>query len=339
MRLGESTAGRGRKFTITTRDDMTDLLLPRHLDIFQNHLDKSEIFLMVRYAADHTISAASKAFISQIPDEKSLLGESVDRYLADPDGRDCSLLSSSIDELPVSFTVTIRPTQRTYLCTLYADDTGYVLLGDLIAESKDEAVQRMSLMTNELASLTLELRKRNADLEQANETIRELTRVDPLTELANRRYFAEVLDTALTFAHRHEQPLSLISIDLDRFKFINDTYGHDVGDEVLKNFANILRESCRNEDFPVRLGGEEFLILLPNTVVDEAFTLADRLREKLTSTDMGQGHSITASFGVTQLLENDNYFNFMKRADMALYEAKSGGRNKTVVRMTNNPQL
>jgi diguanylate cyclase (GGDEF)-like protein len=318
---------------------MTDLLLPRHLEIFQSHLEHSDVFLMIRYGADHNITAASKTFIEQIPERTLPAGENVDRYLADPDGRDCSLLSSSVNELPVSFTVKVRPTDRTYLCTLYDDDGSYVLLGDLIAESEDEAVQRMSLMTNELASLTLELRKRNADLEQANETIRELTRVDPLTDLANRRHFAEVLDTALTFAHRHEHPLSLISMDLDGFKFINDTHGHDAGDEVLISVANILRESCRNEDFPVRLGGEEFLVLLPNTVVDEAFTLAERLREKLLNASMGKGLSITASLGVTQLLENDNYFNFMKRADMALYEAKSGGRNKTVVRMTNDPHM
>ena len=318
---------------------MTDLLLPCHLDVFQRYLDHSEVFLMIRYGANHTIRAASKAFLQQVPSDPSPIGESVDRYLADPDGRDCSLLASTTDELPISFTVRVRSTDQTFLCTLYGDDEGYVLLGDRVSENEDEEVQRMSLMTNELASLTLELRKRNADLEQANETIRELTRVDPLTELPNRRHFAEVLDTALTFAQRHGQPLSLVSIDLDRFKFVNDTFGHDAGDEVLKSFANILRESCRNEDFPVRLGGEEFLVLLQNTVVDEAFALAERLRDKLAESIILKGHTITASMGVTQLLENDTYFNFMKRADMALYEAKSGGRNKSVVRMTNDPQV
>ena len=314
---------------------MTDLVLPRHLDVFRKHLADSTGLLMIRYAPDHTIVAASDVFIQQIPDSDNVIGENAHDFMCDPDGRECSLLSTTHSELPITFTIRLKHSGSTYLCGLYPDESGFILVGETLAESEDEKLQRMSLMTNELANLTLELRQRNTELEKANQTIRELTRVDPLTGLANRRHFAEALDTAMTFARRHEQPLSLISIDIDRFKSINDTYGHDGGDEVLKVFSDLLRESCRNEDLPVRLGGEEFLILLPNTVIDEAFTLAERLRERMSNTVFfSGGRNVTASFGLTQLTEGDNYFNFMKRADMALYEAKSGGRNKTVVRMT-----
>lgn len=313
---------------------MADLVLPHHLDVFRKHIEESAGILMVRYAPDHTIVAASEVFTKQIPNNGNVIGESVHDFMCDPDGRDCSLLATSHSELPISFTVQLKPTGSTYLCGLYADESGFILVGEILAESEDEKLQRMSLMTNELANLTRELRQRNTELELANQTIRELTRVDPLTGLANRRHFAEALDTAMTFARRHEQPLSLISIDIDRFKSINDTYGHDGGDEVLRRFSDILRESCRNEDLPVRLGGEEFLVLLPNTIIDEAFTLAERLRQRMSKTVFfSGGRNVTASFGLTQLTEGDNYFNFMKRADMALYEAKTAGRNKTVVRM------
>ena len=141
----------------------------------------------------------------------------------------------------------------------------------------------------------------------------------------------------MTMARRHRHPLSMISLDIDHFKAVNDTYGHDAGDRALKNVALIMRESCRNEDLPVRIGGEEFLVLAPNTVVDEAYTLAERLRHQISQANLADNNRrITASFGVTQMIENDTYFQFMKRADLALYAATSGGRNKTVVRMTND---
>ncbi|MCE9612750.1 MAG: GGDEF domain-containing protein [Lentisphaerae bacterium] len=317
---------------------MSDLLLPQHLDAFCHYLATSEGVFLVRYAANHTILTASHSFLNQMPNPEAAIGESIGRFVGGPDGRDCSLLATAIAELPVSFTAKIRPTQRTYHCHLHPDGTGYLLIGERLAANETESLERMSLMTNELATLTLELRKRNADLEQANETIRELTRVDPLTNLANRRRFAEALDAAMAVARRHRQPLALIGIDIDRFKSVNDTHGHDTGDEVLREFAALLKESCRSEDLPVRLGGEEFLLLAPNTAVDEAYALAERLRVKTSSVTMPKGVHITLSLGVTQLLAQDTYFAFMKRTDMALYEAKSGGRNKTVVRMTNDPK-
>jgi diguanylate cyclase (GGDEF)-like protein len=325
---------------MTETNVMIDLLLPRHLRVLEQFLESSKGILLIRYAADHTILAASEGFLHHLHGADSVIGEGINRFLADPDGRECSLLSTPTSELPVSFTAKVRGGEATYQCHLYADEGGYLLVGDRIGETQDETVERMSLMTNELATMTIELRKRNSDLEKANEVIRELTRIDPLTNLANRRRFAEALDSWMTLAQRHREPLSLISIDIDRFKSVNDAHGHDVGDEVLKQVAELLREACRNEDLPVRLGGEEFLLLCPKTAIDEAYTLAERLRVRLPSMPgLPSGVHISASFGVTQLLPQDTYFAFMKRADMALYEAKSGGRNKTVARISNDPKL
>lgn len=318
---------------------MSELLLPGHLQILEKYLSSSEGVIVIRYAANHIILAANQTFLAHEAGSAQALGESVNRFLADPTSRDCSMLSATPNELPIGFMIKSRATDHTYQCHLYADEKDYFLVGQRVTSSDREGLERMSMMTNELATLTIELRKRNVDLELANETIRELTRVDPLTNLANRRRFAEVLDTAMAVARRHQQPLSLISIDIDRFKSVNDAHGHDVGDQVLRNFADLMKESCRAEDLPVRLGGEEFLLLTPNTVVDEAYTLAERLRVKVAAADMPKGVQITASIGVTQLQPQDTYFAFLKRADMGMYEAKSGGRNKTVVRMSNDPKL
>jgi len=317
---------------------MSDYLSTAHLPTLIRYLDTSTGIIAVRYSPAHSILGANRHFFTQMPTGTTVLGESINSVLSDPDGRDCGLLATDASDLPISFTAKLRSNDHTYRCHLFATEEGFLLFGERLSNTETETIERMSLMTNELAILTIELRKRNAALEQANETIRELTRIDPLTNLANRRHFAEVLDIAMAVARRHRQPLSLISLDLDRFKTVNDTYGHDMGDLVLKGIAGLLRDSCRTEDLPVRLGGEEFLILTPNTAVDEAYTLAERLRIRVAEAPLlPKGAKLTASFGVSQLLPQDSYFAFMKRADMALYEAKSGGRNKTVVRMSNDP--
>jgi diguanylate cyclase (GGDEF)-like protein len=324
---------------MTETNVITDLLLPRHLNALKQFLATTKGIVFVRYAADHTILAVSDGFTHQLSGADAIIGESINRFLCDPDGRECSLLSTPTSELPVFFTAKLRGGEATYQCCLYADEGDYLLIGDRLGETPDETVERMSLMTNELASMTIELRKRNVELEKANDVIRELTRVDPLTNLANRRRFAEALDACMTLAQRHREPLSLISIDIDRFKSVNDTYGHNIGDDVLKRVADLLRESCRNEDLPVRLGGEEFLVLCAKTAIDEAYTLAERLRVRLPALPgLPSGVHISASFGVAQLLPQDTYFAFLKRADMALYEAKSEGRNRTVTRISNDPK-
>jgi diguanylate cyclase (GGDEF)-like protein len=166
-------------------------------------------------------------------------------------------------------------------------------------------------------------------LEKAQVQIITMMRSDALTGLANRRFFLEILDKAMSFAARHQQPLSLIMADLDYFKSINDTFGHDGGDRVLKAFARLLTDSVRKEDLPARYGGEEFMLLLPGTDLKEATALAQRIRltqENLTVS--GITRQITASFGGTQFLAGDTAEAFIKRVDEALYEAKALGRNQ-----------
>jgi diguanylate cyclase (GGDEF)-like protein len=117
--------------------------------------------------------------------------------------------------------------------------------------------------------------------------------------------------------------------DLDHFKDINDTFGHDGGDRVLRAFAQLLLDSSRTEDLPSRYGGEEFLLLLPGTTGQQAAVLAERLGQSLESLEIsGISRRVTASFGVTQFQAEDTAETFTKRADEALYEAKALGRNQ-----------
>lgn len=162
---------------------------------------------------------------------------------------------------------------------------------------------------------------------------------DPLTGLRNRRAFEDSLLAEGQRARRHDRPLSAIACDLDRFKRVNDRFGHLAGDEVLQKFAGILQDVTRSEDVPARLGGEEFVVLLPDTKLAEAAILAERVRSTLARTKIrlstGQTITATGSFGVADLRLGLSCQADTKRAaeimlsaaDRACYRAKAGGRN------------
>lgn len=172
--------------------------------------------------------------------------------------------------------------------------------------------------------------ERTAELKKANETISHLAATDDLTSLSNRRHFEECMTAALSAAKRHNHPLSLIMIDLDHFKAVNDTYGHIEGDNVLQAFAGLLRELIRTEDFAARWGGEEFAVILPHTACEAAVALAERIRVACRKHFFAR-NGLTASFGVAQLQSGEDYDSLIRRADDAMYRAKNEGRNRVVV--------
>lgn len=186
----------------------------------------------------------------------------------------------------------------------------------------------------DLNNLIRELNVKNKEIKRANAKIIEISRTDPLTGLANRRYFDERLKETISLSTRNSKPLSLIMTDIDQFKKVNDTFGHDIGDTVLKGYAELMIKGSRKEDLVARFGGEEFIILLPLTSIQEALTIAERIRISLSKTDLiGGNNFITASYGISQLIENEKSKHFIKRADDALYMAKNSGRNKTILSM------
>jgi diguanylate cyclase (GGDEF)-like protein len=157
---------------------------------------------------------------------------------------------------------------------------------------------------------------------------------DELTQLANRRHFLSTLSTEISRADRFDSPLTLVLADIDDFKRVNDRFGHQVGDIVLREFATILRDSVREVDLPVRLGGEEFAVLLPETDLKGGAQLAERLRGSLERLEIPtpNGHSVqvTASFGVACYPPSGSSEELLVEADGCLYRAKELGKNTVV---------
>ena len=163
--------------------------------------------------------------------------------------------------------------------------------------------------------------------------LEDMARTDSLTRLANRPAFMERANSEFSRARRYSRSLSVIMIDIDHFKSINDQHGHAAGDEVLRQLGQHCSSRLRDSDFLGRIGGEEFVLLLPDTAQDSAYHVAERMREQLSKTsivlDNGITLGITASFGVAAMNQEDADFNaILQRADTAMYEAKHGGRNQ-----------
>jgi len=188
---------------------------------------------------------------------------------------------------------------------------------------------------------TLQQAKRT--LERENEVLEEQTFLDGLTGLFNHRYLEQQIEIELARAKRYESPLSLIFIDIDHFKHLNDFLGHMAGDTVLRELAAVVRSEFRRADIPIRMtgepfavryGGEEFVVILPETRRDGAHVAAERLRARIEATDFPGGDTqprgrVTVSMGVAELRPTDeNAEQLLRRADLALYAAKRNGRNR-----------
>ncbi len=159
------------------------------------------------------------------------------------------------------------------------------------------------------------------------ETMTHLAHTDPLIQIANRRELDETIAREINRATRHHQPLAIILFDLDDFKEVNDAHGHDVGDTVLKEVARTVRKLLRIPDLLGRWGGEEFLIVAPQTNSAQARGLAERLQHAIANSLLENVGSITASFGVAEYRLEESPEDWFNRADEALYTAKQGGRN------------
>lgn len=191
------------------------------------------------------------------------------------------------------------------------------------------ALRRMTshlLSLNE--SMEAQVRQRTRELEQANQELDRQARTDPLTGLLNRRGLDAQLLQSLAIARRAERPLALLLMDLDHFKRINDTFGHDVGDEVLKLLARTLLRRLRDSDICARSGGEEFVAVLPDTDREGARVIAEALVLAMAQQADAVWGRVTLSVGVAILRHGDTEATLLRRADEALYEAKGQGRNR-----------
>jgi len=186
---------------------------------------------------------------------------------------------------------------------------------------------------------TQEITSKNALLSEKNTQLETLVSIDSLTGLYNRRAFQTLVDKELSRAKRHVLPVTLAIIDIDHFKSINDTYGHTVGDDVLRQIAEELTANMRNEDVICRWGGEEFVILMIKTTTDLCFEHLDRVRDKISKLDFGPVKKVTFSTGLATLTENEEFKDWLHRADEALYKAKDTGRNRIVKAQANSKSI
>ena len=169
-------------------------------------------------------------------------------------------------------------------------------------------------------------------LREQNQLLAELSRTDGLSGLLNRRYWEDAVSAEFQRVRRQKHPASLLMLDIDHFKGINDRHGHPVGDEVIRRVASILQQALREEDVPGRYGGEEFGILLPDTPAAGAEVIAERIRKRIEGAALAKsGVRATVSIGIAELAPEDvDYGVWISHADRALYAAKERGRNRSV---------
>lgn len=200
------------------------------------------------------------------------------------------------------------------------------------SEEKGFSVGGVDYITKPIRPAILSMRvKTHITLKQVQESLREMALHDQLTSLYNRHYLENMGKKVFAHANRHKHDLGIVMLDIDHFKRVNDTYGHDVGDIVLKELANLLLKDLREEDIIARVGGEEFILVLNNSNLENSLKKVENLRLKIESLNPNN-LSITASFGITQLDDSTETFDaLIKEADLALYESKNNGRNRSSV--------
>jgi diguanylate cyclase len=175
-----------------------------------------------------------------------------------------------------------------------------------------------------------------SNLQQSLEAIRAESLTDPLTGLGNRKYFDRSIEIAVQNALANGEPLSLLMFDIDHFKSFNDSYGHLTGDQVLRLVGMSLKQTIKGQDITARYGGEEFVVLLPNTAMRQALTVADHIRRAIMSKELKKKSTgeilgrVTISVGVSMLKPDDDTDSLIERADACLYAAKRNGRNRVI---------
>jgi len=224
----------------------------------------------------------------------------------------------------------VRAHCRSMIGVVYRQKDRLLVIGEYDVAEMEMFNAQVIQLNEQLASAQRDLSRANRKLQENEARLMALSLTDSLTGLANRRSLMEFLRTEINRYQRYQEPFSIIMTDIDFFKRVNDDFGHDVGDEVLMTFAALMKNNMRNVDLVARLGGEEFIIVMPQTALNEAKEKAERLRvetEQLHFDSMQRG--VTASFGVTEFGSSDDAEAVLKRVDEAIYVSKHEGRNRT----------
>ncbi len=210
----------------------------------------------------------------------------------------------------------------------------FAVAGHAQRETQRQANRSALEPITELANRIQQLTERNSQLQRSNQVLEQLSITDGLTQLHNHRSFQDHLTREIKRVNRAREPLSLLMIDIDDFKQLNDRFGHAAGDELLRRLAQIMSEAIRESDLLARYGGEEFVVLTPDTGLDGAYRLAEKVRTAIAESSFVLDESrrptrVTVSIGVAEFMGNRK--RFFDEADRSLYIAKAAGKNCVVV--------
>jgi diguanylate cyclase (GGDEF)-like protein len=268
-------------------------------------------------------------------DEVCQLAEFVNRLVIEQEEFNRALEALSRGDLEVKLSSSSRPAQnlKAFQATLkhLVWQTGQVAQGDYT-----QRIDFLGTFSDSFNHMVMQLESDRHQLAQQMADLERLATTDVLTGLPNRRRFMSLATDELVRWNRYESPFCLLMFDLDRFKSVNDTYGHAVGDEVLKCVAQVCRQVVRDSDLSARIGGEEFVVMYRHTRIEQAQVAAERLRQTMAQRavpiDSGELH-FSMSGGLVQVDRTiDSVDELLGIADVLLYEAKEGGRNRVVVK-------
>ena len=311
----------GKEYLIDSVKDITEKIY------YENSLKKSvEFFKILSENIPSIIGLYREKFIYMNPFDLKILGytEETIKDLNPPDlvearEEEKSLLSENVkrrlrgEQFESKYTLKVKKKSgetfwgEIISTTIFFENawTGLAIISDV----SDRVISELNLM-------------------KEKDVFKELSELDGLTHIPNRRSFDTKLGDYLSNALLNNAKFSLIMLDIDRFKEINDTFGHQAGDSVLSELASLIKENIRRDDFFARFGGEEFMIISKNIGVEGAVELAEKLRQKIETQGFSSKVNVKCSFGVSGYKRDDTAESIVKRADEALYKAKENGRNR-----------
>jgi len=245
----------------------------------------------------------------------------IKKYMSAP----LQTLPSSVKIYEALEFIKVKHFKRIVVTNDFGKITGVITQTELLRLINNKWMELIKDRGTELSRINEKLMKKASMLEESAST-------DFLTKLYNRRKFDSLIEYEIEQIKRYKHGnLCIILLDIDNFKAVNDTYGHDTGDEILKEIGKIIKISSRNSDVASRWGGEEFAVSLSHTNIEEALLVAQKMRISIEHYKFENDLSITCSFGISQFRTTDTYQSLFKRADKALYEAKNTGKNKVVL--------
>ena len=311
--------------------------IAKHSDSLSDWLVNSETVVALLLSPDGTIRDRNRAAQRVFPANFS--GSSVPmlwEYLV------CSVyehlqrrLSEPESAQESSFLLNLADGERspvTWVARLFRHDASFLLLATEEQQHVSQFQNEILKLTNDLSIAIREAAQKNRELKKANEMIETLARTDGLTSLANRRMLEETLPREAARASRLNESLSVIFIDVDHFKSINDQFGHKAGDQVLAQLGSIFKSQLRSYALAARYGGDEFVLLLPGTSKEEAIVIAERIREKIGDLAVPDyPRQVAVSMGVASFVADETGEELVARADEALYRAKEKGGSRLEV--------